>query len=361
VNGEEAHAAAEQLALAVERRRMPPWGADNTGSCGRFIDAAWLEDSEIARLRAWAAGGAPVEPLIRVAPSAPAAGTIGPFAPQLQPAPGERRITLSTAFTPGLGRAATRCFLTDVPLDGGWAIGSVTLRTDPPLAVQQMMLFALTDPQQLEEAQRLEDEDEAPGWSCYGGARIQGSELSLSWSWLNPLQSLPAGSAIPSAPGLPLVMQLRYNLIGTGIEPRLVRASAEVILRPREHAARLWSVAATELQLPPNQRGVEVMREVTLTERLQLLGVIPQLHGLGRALLLEYDRDGQRSCLASFAHWNPSQEQLYRYREGFELDAGDRVRLTCAYDTTGRADVVQAGEAIDREECRAYLYISPPH
>jgi hypothetical protein len=87
---------------------------------------------------------------------------------------------------------------------------------------------------------------------------------------------------------------------------------------------------------------------------------VPHLHGLGRSLVLERERAGQRSCLASFAHWNPAQEQLFRYRTPFDLAPGDRIRLSCAFDTSGRTEDVLGGEGIDQEECRAYLYVSEP-
>jgi len=33
---------AQPVRFAVQTRRMPPWGADNTGLCGTWQDARWL-------------------------------------------------------------------------------------------------------------------------------------------------------------------------------------------------------------------------------------------------------------------------------------------------------------------------------
>lgn len=337
---------------------MPPWGADGTGTCGRFADAAWLEDREVNTLRAWAQTGAPLGP-----PASKAAGSVGadapsPFAWLLTPAPGERRLDLPTEFTPGLGPSATRCFRSDAVLDGSWALGALGLRVDPPLGVQQMSLHTLSEPGQLETLRQLEAEDPEPGWSCYGGSRVPGSQLVASWSWLNRLQRLPAGIALRGAPGLPLVVQLRYNLLGTGLHQRSVRATAELMLRPLEHGAQLRPLSPPDLRLPPGQRRFEVLHESAVTERLSLLGVVPQLHGLGRGLLLERQRGEGRDCLASFAHWDPSQQQLFRYRSSWELDPGDRLRLSCVFDTSSRSEEVLAGEDIDQEQCRVFLYVA---
>jgi hypothetical protein len=353
---EAAQRVAPQLALAVERRHMPPWGADGTGACGRFADAAWLDDREINTLRSWAQGGAPLGTPPNKAPSS--SDVPNPFAWLLEPAPGESRLSLRTEFTPGLGAAATRCFRSDIALTGEWSIGAFGVRAEPALGVQQMLLYELSDSQQLDAVRRLEAEDPEAGWSCYGGTRVEGSELVASWSWLNPLQRLPAGSRLHARAGLPLVLQLRYNLIGAGLERRAVQASAELVLRPPEQAARLWPIWAPDLRLPAGQRRTEVVHEVALSERLSLLGVVPQLHGLGRALMLERQRGTERQCLVSLAHWNPSQEQLFRYRSSLDLDPGDRLRLSCAFDTTSRTEEVRGGEAIDQEECRIYLYVS---
>jgi Copper type II ascorbate-dependent monooxygenase, C-terminal domain len=352
---EAAQRAAPQLALAVERRRMPPWGADGTGACGRFVDAAWLDDREVSTLRSWADGGAPIGTAVHQTERADAPG---PFAWLLEPAPGESRLSLPTQFTPGPGRAATRCFRSDIALEGDWSIGALGLRAQPALSVQQMLLYTLGDSQQLEAVRRLEAEDPEPGWSCYGGTRIEGSALVASWSWLNPLERLPLGSLLHAQAGLPLVLQLRYNLSGAGLAPRAVQASAELVLRPPQRQARLWPVSAPELRLPAGQRRAEVAHEVALSERLELLGVVPQLHGLGRAVLLERQRGAERQCLVSLSDWNPSQEQLFRYRTPFDLDPGDRLRLSCVFDTTSRTEEVRGGEDIDQEECRVYLYVS---
>ena len=253
---EAAQRVAAQVALAVERRSMPPWGADGTGACGRFADAAWLEDREVNTLRAWAQTGAPLGPPPSKPASAIGSDVPGPFAWLLAPAPGERRLDLRTQFTPGLGPAATRCFRSDEVVDGNWALGALALRVDPPLGVQQLWLHTLSDAGQLETVRQLEAEDAEPGWSCYGGSRVPGSQLVASWSWLNPVQRLPAGIALRGAAGLPLVLQLRYNLLGAGINQRAVSATAELVLRPLEHGAQLQSLSVPDLRLPPGQRRV---------------------------------------------------------------------------------------------------------
>jgi hypothetical protein len=347
---------AQQSLLAVERRQMPPWGADGSGACGRFVDAAWLDDRELDTLRRWTLAGAPLgkEP----GAGKPPGEVTDPLAWLLEPAPGERRFDLKTEFTPAAG-SAMRCFRSEAAPEGGWMLGAIGLRSDPPLAVQQLQLYTLSDPAQLAAVQRLEQEDPEPGWSCPGGSRVQGSALIASWSWLNPLQRLPAGSALRAGARLPLLVQVRYNLAGAGVVQHGVHATAELVLRPAPaDAARLQPLSIGDLRLPPGQQRVERTLDVTFSARSKLLGVMPALHELGRSLSLERVRAGRRECLASFPEWAPAQQQLFRYRSGLDLDPGDTLRLSCAFDTSSRREEVHGGDEGEREQCRIHLYLA---
>ena len=57
------HALAQSFGARIvettQARIMPPFLADNSGSCNTYVDARWLEDAELATLAAWVAGGMP--------------------------------------------------------------------------------------------------------------------------------------------------------------------------------------------------------------------------------------------------------------------------------------------------------------
>jgi hypothetical protein len=52
--------------------------------------------------------------------------------------------------------------------------------------------------------------------------------------------------------------------------------------------------------------------------------------------------------------------RYHAYREPVTVAAGARLWLECAYDTRSRTDVVETGEALDDEACRANLYVTEP-
>src|SRR5262245_4737502 len=56
VTYDDAVGAAPVMPAQVQSRQMPPWGADNSGSCNTSRDARWLSDAEIATIGEWATG-----------------------------------------------------------------------------------------------------------------------------------------------------------------------------------------------------------------------------------------------------------------------------------------------------------------
>jgi hypothetical protein len=84
-----------------------------------------------------------------------------------------------------------------------------------------------------------------------------------------------------------------------------------------------------------------------------LVGLVPRMHTLGRVLRLARGDE----CLGYFGHWMSDDAQLFAYEDPIALAPGDRLTLSCTYDTTSRDAAVQQGESVDDEECVAYLAI----
>jgi hypothetical protein len=82
------------------------------------------------------------------------------------------------------------------------------------------------------------------------------------------------------------------------------------------------------------------------------------MHGLGRVLRLERQRDGKKECLAYAGHWNPYAEQLFAYEQPVALEPGDRLTLSCTYSTVNKDGDVNQGGEIDDEECQTLLFVT---
>ena len=96
-----------------------------------------------------------------------------------------------------------------------------------------------------------------------------------------------------------------------------------------------------------------------VSQRLAVAGVLPRMHTLGRVLDLVRPRGEERTCVAHFGHWDPQYQQLFVRERAVELEPGDRLQLSCTYDSTSRTMWVEEGEEIEREECAAFLYLLP--
>lgn len=343
--------AAGAVLLAVRRRMMPPFGADNTGLCGTWLDAPWLTDAEIATVDAWVEHGMPE--------GAPSPIREAPDAPSRLEADRDHLVTLEAGapFTPELGERAYRCFVVEPRLARATAIIGLTVSSEPAAAVRQAALYELGSGGAVRRARQLDAADPGPGWSCYGAPVIDGVKLLASWSHNTPVQRLPAGTGIPLAPETPLVLQLRYDLIasapGIPVRARMLLATGDVA-RP----ARFVALRPAPFALPPGQTLAQVRATWTADRATTLWGLVPRMHTLGRVLDLERTHaGGDRRCLAHFGHWDVYDQQLFRQAAPVALAAGDQLALTCEFSTTSRSAAVKMGEAPDDEQCLAHLYL----
>jgi len=349
----EARQAAAPSLRAIRRRMMPPFGADDTGLCGTWNDAAWLTDDEIAAFGAWVEHGTP--------------HGFGPpaRAPDQPPLVATAVLDPGVTFTPGLGDRAARCFLVTAPagLAPGALLAGLTVDSQPRAAVQQANMYTLANRGAVARARARDAADHQPGWRCGGASPGDGSAtLVASWSRNTPAQRSPDGTGVPlRAPGY--VLQLRYDLIasppGTPVQARVMLTTGSP---GPARAARLQELRSAPFTLSPDQPQARVSATWTVDRPTTFRGLVPGMNTLGRTLDLQVTQAGQRRCLAHFGHWNPYDRQLFHSAAPVTLARGDTVTLTCTFATTSRSADTQMGEAPDDEQCLAHLYLldAPP-
>jgi hypothetical protein len=82
------------------------------------------------------------------------------------------------------------------------------------------------------------------------------------------------------------------------------------------------------------------------------------MHIRGRNLRLEVEHEGETTCLARFPHRDVYHQQVFRAARPTRIEAADHLRISCEYVTLGRTEPVAFGDAIDDEECVAYLFVT---
>jgi hypothetical protein len=346
--------AAASIKRAVSQRTMPPWGVDNTGLCGTFRDALWLTDGEIATIVSWAEHGAPAgKPGTR--PRAPGTNYIDERKAGTLP---RVDATLDTAadYAPGVGNGAYRCFVADPGLERDRLLTAFRVESSDPRIVAQVTLFALDSRSADDEAGRLDEREPGPGYTCYGSARAEPARLIASWTWGSGVARMPAGTGLRLHAGRRVVVQIHYNVITAGLAAKS-RTRIELQLDDGARDASLWKVAPASFELPAGQRYVEAVAEVATPTALTVYGLAPRMHTLGKTLEIDRISGTAARCLGTVEHWNVYWQQLFLMTSPLRLTTGERLRVTCTYDTQSRAQPVPSGERIADEACSAFLYV----
>lgn len=341
------HSLAQPIAFDLIARTMPPWGADNSGACGTWQDAHWLSDRELSTLEEWLSSDQPMGPADVVSSASPIPDT--PFFPDLS-------LDIGGVYQPGLGAGGNRCFVTDPSLDRDRLLTAIRVVSDDPRAVAQVTLFDLDSDAADAEVSALDAAEEGLGYSCFGTTRSDDARLVSSWTAPTPVLRMPAGVGVRLSAGHKMIVQIHYDVArtsssfasGTHVDLELNDAVAE---------ARVLKVAASST-LPAGRSSVPVDVTQPISERMRVLALAPRMHIRGKELNLIAERPNGAACLGSFRNWNFNREQLFRSVTPVVVEAGDRFHLYCTFGTLGRSIPVSFGDAIDDEECVAYLLVA---
>ena len=343
---------APKIKFAVQRRMMPPWGADDTGICRTWRDALWLGDAELSTLVRWAETGTPAgEPTGRT-----------PIRPDPVPELSHIDTTFDLGFDykPGIGPTSYRCFVVDPNLDRDRFLTGIRVGFSDRRMLAQVTLFAPRTMAAEAGAVALDQDDPAPGYSCYGSPRVDPATLVASWTWSTPAQIFPAGTGIRLHAHRKLVAQVHYNVLSAGLSSS-TRTNIDLQFDDGVREASYLPLAPRAIELGPGKTYAEVSGEMTVPAPTTVFGVAPRMHSLGRTMQLDRFRGGTSpTCVGNFDHWDFYRQRLFTYDEPLHVDPGDRLRVSCIYDTEGRDELVLQGEGIRDEACTAYLYVTSP-
>jgi hypothetical protein len=335
---------AEPMADAAASRRMPPFLADNTGTCGTFDTHEWLSDDEIARLGRWAAEGAP-------------AGGEKLEIPVPERLEGALTLQVGQGYEPTTTPDEYRCFLVDPGLEEDRFLTAFQVVPTDPKLVHHVILYTLDSEVAEETADTLDALDEAPGYSCFGSSAVPDSRPIAAWAPGTPLTRLPADSGLRLLPGR-LVVQVHYHGTGSG--------GTSVQLELQEGVAREAMVvllADLGMSLPPGEREVHHSWELPLGQLglplgAYVRGVFPHMHRRGRTLRLEVVREGATDCALAVPRWDFGWQRMYFYEQPLYVDPDDTIRLQCTFDTEQDELPVEWGEGTEDEMCLVGLLVT---
>jgi cytochrome c5 len=187
------------IAGAIQTGYMPPWPAGGTSPL--FHDDRSLASDEVEAILAWSVDGAPldVEPTTAIA------------APVFASLDGDIEIPPHETYQGSTEVADDyRCLIYDFDnTEPQWMQGFEFV-PDQTQVVHHAVGY-LIPASKRERADRLNEADEAGGWSCYGGAGLGRDELFMGWAPGQAPTKYPEGSGRLIEPGDFMVVQIHYH------------------------------------------------------------------------------------------------------------------------------------------------------
>lgn len=383
-DAETAAAHAGAIDDATQSGRMPPFLVRHDGACGDFQDEATLTPGELDIIHRWATGGRAAGERVEI-PLAPI--------PSLADAVEYRTPEITPVVDPSNPLGAEdeyRCFLLDPGLTAERFITGYQV-TPGNAAIVHHVTGYVVDPSAASMMEGRTNQDlmteydeaspDRDGWDCFGaaGEGITFRSFPVTWGPGQMVVEYPGGAGLPVAPTDRLVVQVHYNLHGS---PGAGAADSTVIrLRYAESVKRrafslsndaflatLWQPGGGPDSLPPRQQEVAYTWSSTGEEMgispsmppLDLLGVLPHMHGRGRTYELHLQSGAQDSCIARVDDWDTHWQNLYWYRTPLVMDASTSLRLTCTYDTRDAESPVLPGWGSGNEMCTATMLAAFP-
>ncbi len=337
------------IAFAVMNRIMPPYYADDSGACRTYHGNRWLTDAQISTLVAWANG-------------AHAAGDPADATPPPPPPPALDGV--EAWLDPGADYLPTqsvddeyRCFVVDPGLAADQFLTGFQVRPGNGSVVHHVIVFALPDAAAEADALGRDAGDLALGYPCPGGPGPASASFLIGWAPGNAAVRFPIGTGIRMLGGRRVVMQVHYNLAES--DRRVDRTTVDLALAAAvADEAAILSVRA-DVDLLPGQPDVAAIGARALPPGAggRIWGVAMHMHqrGIGGGVRRVVGGD---ACLLDLVNWSFHWQHLYWFDTPQPVAGGDRLEVTCHYDTSDDRTPVRWGEGTGDEMCLAYVYAS---
>ncbi len=347
------------IAESVAERRMPPFLADNSGTCQTYQHALWLSAEEQQLFADWVADGVLEGPEREPAAVSFSEGLADPTAVLSSAAP----------YTPDHSSGDDwRCFVVEANAsEQTQYLQAYEVIPERPERVHHVTLFKPFDAQSAAEAR---SKDSGSGYTCFGDAGVPAA-LMGAWSPGRRGYRYPEGTGVPVQAGLPLIMQVHYvpdAATGEGSTTAIAVKMAESVDRELyplwllNDNFRLEGEQAEELdsQSGSIRAALDEFGLQHVQGDLDILGTAGHMHLLGSGIHAEIDhKDGGESCLLDIPRWNYDWHDIFLLEQPLKAHSDDEIKLDCAWDTTGAPGPIFWGDGVEEEMCVLIVLASP--
>lgn len=388
---------ARDITLAVVSGSMPPWmpGPDSPSMVGERR----LSPEEIGLIAAWSTNGMPLGEPHEHADDATPDEIYPVLREDLQLVPDE-------AYTPDASLTDDyRCFPIIPDIDSDQFVTAYTVIPGQLSQVHHVVLYQMEYSLAVRvQIERRLDEDENPGWQCFGGPRIIGGggglEESLGVWTPGTLPTFhPDGTGRFLGSDRIVIMQVHYNITDEPL-PDLTTAVLQ-FADPDEEITPLETqtvLAPVELPCPEGATNEACERDVAVQQLLERFDVdvvmsdwllrmcdrtvedyagqpasnvvstcdqviyesgmvwevLAHMHTRGKSFRIELNPDTpDAQVLLDIPNWDFNWQGEYQLIEPIEIQPGDVIRTTCVWDNTRGENhrYIIWGEGTDDEMC----------
>jgi hypothetical protein len=317
-----------EMAFATAERIMPPWPPDP--DYRTLAHERMLTQDEIDAIAAWVNADAP-EGDPQVAPPAPV------YSGAAQITDPDISAIMEDFVIPSSTSDLYRCFVLpiDNPVDR-FITGLEVLPGNREM-VHHVLVFQDTSGQ----AQVLDAQDPAPGYTSFGGIGVQSAKLVGMWVPGAEPFFTPPGMGIKLFANADLVMQIHYPATSNEAEVDSTRIHLQLTTAPLTRNLsidpvldHLVTITDGPLVIPPNEiRTFHAQYTTTFPATITAVG--PHSHLLGKRMRAYAVLPvGDTIPLIDIPNWDFRWQDLYSFRQPIYLPTGTTLFGEATYDNT---------------------------
>ena len=319
---------------SVLEKTMPPWQPND--DCATHVGNISLTDEQIDLFMEWIDLGMPEgDPANEGAPMEPPSAGLTRI---------DQTLSMPEAYSVQSAPDDYRCFLLPWPEEYTTTKYVTGFGGDPgnDKTVHHIIAF-LASADETETYQQLDDAEEGPGYSCFGGTGGPSRTWLGAWAPGGGGEDLPDGLGMAVEPGSTIILQVHYNALSLDAEPDLssinlkIEDSVDKVAFVVPFASPAW--LAGGMQIPAGEP--DVMHEFSadiagfVGGELTIYSSALHMHLLGSSGRLSIDRaDGSQECLLQIDDWDFAWQGTYGYPQPQRLSPGDEIHLECHYDNS---------------------------
>jgi hypothetical protein len=346
---------------AIESGSMPPWPVKD--DCNDYKNDRSLDPADKEKLLAWIDAGAPEGSTPEAEEGESAAGLSRV----------DRTLEMPVDYTPVMAPDDYRCFLLD------WNEAETTyvtgFRANPGNASTVHHVIAyLIPPSQVAKYQALDAQEEAAGYTCFGGPGggiDQETRFVGSWAPGTAGGDLPDGTGIRVEPGSKIALQVHYNTShGSGPD----RTSIDLKIDSSVEHEGVWQfftnvewLFGAGMEIPPmtsdvkHEYAMDPTGFVSAGKSFVIHSVGLHMHTLGQSIRLSVERPqtDAEACLLDIPQWDFHWQGSYDLEQPLVFQPGERLKISCTWDNP-TDKTVRWGEGTGDEMCLGLIYYTVP-